>query len=88
MGDPKKCGIAMLIVGVLILLNQYAVHLDWWTFVGIIFILKGICFMTTCQSSCEMPAKKRRRLSSTLNRQEPPVKDRRHGTCRLPSSGS
>lgn len=61
MGDPKKCGMTMLIVGVLVLLNQYAVHLDWWTFVGVIFILKGICLLTMCQSSCDMPMKKRRR---------------------------
>lgn len=59
MGDPKKCGWMLIVLGVLVLLNQYAVHLPWWTFVGVVFILKGICVMN-CSSSCDMPKKGRR----------------------------
>ncbi|MEK6963561.1 MAG: hypothetical protein AABX70_03985 [Nanoarchaeota archaeon] len=61
MGDPKKCGIMCIVLGLLVLLNQHYLMWSWWTFIGVILVLKGICFMTTCQSSCDMPAAKKRR---------------------------
>ena len=58
MGDPKKCGWMCVVLGILVLLNQYALHWEWWTFVGVVFILKGIALMS-CSSSCDMPKKRR-----------------------------
>ncbi len=60
MGDPKKCGWMLIVLGVLVLLNQYVLMWPWWTFVGIVFILKGICVMQS-SSNCETPTKKGRR---------------------------
>ncbi len=59
MGDPKKCGWMFIILGLLVLINKYYVMLDWWTFVGVIFVLKGI-FMMSCEGgSCAMPKRRR-----------------------------
>lgn len=41
-GMHKGKGWMMLVLGVLVLLNVYALALDWATFIGIILVLAGL----------------------------------------------
>ncbi|HLD04986.1 MAG TPA: hypothetical protein VJG90_04685 [Candidatus Nanoarchaeia archaeon] len=59
-GDPKKCGWMCIILGLLVLLNQHYFMWNWWTFIGVIFVLKGIFLMSCSDSLCSMPTKRRR----------------------------
>lgn len=42
---PKCCGMNMLVLGILIILNAYYGWLTWWYFLGGIIALKGLLKM-------------------------------------------
>ena len=55
MGACPKChAFCWLIVGLIFLINAYWPFADWWTLVGILFVLKGLVkmMMPTC-SHCK-----------------------------------
>jgi len=41
-GMHKGKGVMMLILGILVLLNVYALALDWATFIGAILVIAGL----------------------------------------------